>query len=88
MSVYPMANAPNTQPKALSVIPSAPDILLFAEEIATRSTIVKNESVHKHATTYTPRDGPCDRIPSFVIDFQYGVKLLFSSWPEIDYNTG
>ena len=59
MSVYPKANAPNTQPKAVSVMPSSRDMSLFAAEIQTRSTMVKNESEHRQATTYARREGTC-----------------------------
>ena len=56
--MYPNAKAPNTQPKAVSVMLSSRDMPLFAAEIQTRSTMVKNESEQRHATTYARREGP------------------------------
>jgi hypothetical protein len=76
MSVYPTAKAPKTQPKAASVMPSSPDMSLLAAEIQTRSTMVKNESEHKQATTYPRREGPFALLDTPVNGL--GVKLV--SW--------
>jgi hypothetical protein len=58
MSVYPTEKTPNTQPNTLSLMPSSKDMSLLAEEMQTRSNMVKNAREHKHATTWLRREGP------------------------------
>src|ERR1700730_14754376 len=58
MSVYPMEKTPNTQPNTVSLMPSSKDMSLLAEEMQTRSNMVKNAREHRHATTWLRREGP------------------------------
>ena len=78
MSVYPTAKAPKTQPKVVSAMLSSLDISPLAAEIQTRSTIVKNESVHKHATTYQRCEGPFAWLGIFAnglkVEFVFGIN--------------